>query len=406
MKSRSLTLIIALIIASSLSVQAQKTIKNVEKSTDAGIEFTEKSWEEVLEMAAENETGIFLDAYASWCGPCKHMVKNVFTQYEVGKFYNENFINVKLDMEKDVDGKRLAQKYNVSVYPTYLYFDSSGELIHMAVGAKKGPEFINDGATAIDENINLKGLMDKYQEGEADKETLSLLTMSLAKANLGYEEVMEDYMSQIKSSKKLDKSDLDFIYNFTDNIDSDAFKILMENRNQFDELIGAEKMDRKVQTVAMKSIQRAALNKDKSQLKKITNLLEKSDPTSGAKLAQKAVIDYHRLSKDWDSYAPLAVKYYKEHASSASYSELNNVAWDFYEQIDKKKYLKQALKWAKLSVLENEAYFNMDTYAALLMKLGKLDEAQSAAERAIELAKAGGDDYTATLKMLNQIKDK
>jgi len=399
-------LLLALFLFCALSVNAQNTISKVQKDSDGGITFTTESWEDILAMAAETDKGIFLDAYASWCGPCKHMVKNVFTQYEVGKYYNDNFINVKLDMEKDDDGKRLAQKYNVKVYPTYLYFDSAGELIHMAVGAKKPGEFISDGATANDSDKNLKGLMDKYQDGDADKETLLALASSLAKANLGYEEVMEDYMSTLKSAKVLEKSDLDFVYNFTDNIDSDAFKLLMDNRSQFNESIGTEKVDRKVQTIAMKSIQRAALNKDKTQLKKITSLLEKSDPDNGVKLAQKAVIDYHRLSKDWDSYAPLAVKYYKEHATTANYSELNNVAWDFYEQVDKKKYLKQAVKWAKLSVEENEAYFNMDTYAAVLYKLGKLSDAQSAAERAIELAKASGDDYTGTLKLLNQIKKK
>ena len=43
---------------------------------------------------------IFLDAYASWCGPCKMLQKNVFTKKAVGDFYNSKFINVKMDMEK------------------------------------------------------------------------------------------------------------------------------------------------------------------------------------------------------------------------------------------------------------------------------------------------------------------
>jgi thiol:disulfide interchange protein len=41
-----------------------------------------------------------MDAYASWCGPCKKMDKMVFTQAEVGEVYNSTFINTKFDMEK------------------------------------------------------------------------------------------------------------------------------------------------------------------------------------------------------------------------------------------------------------------------------------------------------------------
>jgi len=67
----------------------------------AGINFVEnKSWKEVLAMAREKNKLIFLDAYASWCGPCKYLQRDVFTDEEVGKFFNDVFINVKMDMEQ------------------------------------------------------------------------------------------------------------------------------------------------------------------------------------------------------------------------------------------------------------------------------------------------------------------
>ena len=59
---------------------------------NAGITFFEGTYEEALELAKSERKIILIDAYASWCGPCKVMAKNVFTQAEVGDFYNNNFI--------------------------------------------------------------------------------------------------------------------------------------------------------------------------------------------------------------------------------------------------------------------------------------------------------------------------
>jgi thiol:disulfide interchange protein len=51
-------------------------------SADAqtGISFqNSKSWEALKAEAKAANKLIFLDAYASWCGPCKRMSKEVFT---------------------------------------------------------------------------------------------------------------------------------------------------------------------------------------------------------------------------------------------------------------------------------------------------------------------------------------
>lgn len=65
-----------------------------------GIKFGKQSFAKTLEQAKKENKLIFLDAFASWCGPCKLLDKNVFPKKEVGDYFNANFLNLHIDMEK------------------------------------------------------------------------------------------------------------------------------------------------------------------------------------------------------------------------------------------------------------------------------------------------------------------
>ena len=98
-----------------------------------GIQFHEGTWEQALQMAKEQDKLIFLDAYASWCGPCKLLKRNVFSKESVGTYFNVNFINVAIDMEKGI-GPKLANQYGVTAYPTLFFINGDGKVIQKAVG--------------------------------------------------------------------------------------------------------------------------------------------------------------------------------------------------------------------------------------------------------------------------------
>lgn len=106
-----------------------------------GIQFTEGAWRDMLKKAKAENKIIFLDAYASWCGPCKMLQKYVFTDKAVGDFYNSKFINVKMDMEKG-EGPALSQVYPLEAYPTLMYIDGNGKLLKKFIGAPKAHALI------------------------------------------------------------------------------------------------------------------------------------------------------------------------------------------------------------------------------------------------------------------------
>jgi len=89
------------------------------------IVFIEDSWDEALRQAAQQNKYIFVDAYASWCGPCKMLKKYTFSNQKVADFFNANFVNVSIDMEKG-DGPGLATAWRLQAYPTLIIFDAKG----------------------------------------------------------------------------------------------------------------------------------------------------------------------------------------------------------------------------------------------------------------------------------------
>lgn len=115
--------------------------KPAPKAEVDGIQFTEASWKDILKKAKAEKKIIFLDAYASWCGPCKTLQKKVFTQKAVGDFYNARFINVKMDMEKG-EGPALSQVYPLEAYPTMLYIDGNGHVLKKIIGLQTPEDLI------------------------------------------------------------------------------------------------------------------------------------------------------------------------------------------------------------------------------------------------------------------------
>ncbi len=115
----------------------------------AQISFFEGTWEDALKQAQKKNKVIFVDAFTDWCGPCKMMSAQTFTNTEVGTFFNDNFINVKLDMEKG-EGPSFAKTYQVNAYPTLLFINpGSKEIVHKVLGFRNSDLFLNEAKTAV-----------------------------------------------------------------------------------------------------------------------------------------------------------------------------------------------------------------------------------------------------------------
>lgn len=113
----------------------------------AGIEFFHGTFADAKAKAKSEGKLIFVDAYTTWCGPCRAMASQTFPNPKVGEYFNANFVNVKMDMEAG-EGPSFGQQYQVMAYPTLLFLDYTGAVKVKAIGAKGPDDLINVGKQA------------------------------------------------------------------------------------------------------------------------------------------------------------------------------------------------------------------------------------------------------------------
>ncbi len=99
------------------------------------VEFFKGTFAEAQEKADDEGKLIFMDAYTTWCAPCKWMNANVFTNAQVAEYFNKHFVNLKMDMEKG-EGPTLARKYRVVAYPSLFFLNADGSVAKRETGMK------------------------------------------------------------------------------------------------------------------------------------------------------------------------------------------------------------------------------------------------------------------------------
>lgn len=385
------TILLCLLCVSSLILIAQ----------NSGITFEKGDWQTTLEKAKTENKLIFLDAYASWCGPCKKMAKDIFPLENVAAFYNENFINVKMDMEKG-EGPALAEKYGLQAYPTLYFIDGNGEVMHKALGYHDADELVALGTAAMDNENNLGAYNRRYTAGgERSPEFLKKYSEVLSEAvDKKASDIAAEYLAT-QEDWSTSENAMYIVKMAGDDPNSDLFKYMAKNRDNLMPHVDTDMMDRKLKFGTMRHIRDAELNEEDT--KAYYKNVFKAD---GDQFYQEYLLRKYSRMEDDDmtkKYFATARSYFSSY-DIKDWQILNRVAWSVFENSDDKSILKNAVEWTRTSIAINENYANMDTLAALWYKLGNKKQALETANRAIELAKDSEYDYSATVKLLEQIK--
>jgi tetratricopeptide (TPR) repeat protein len=107
---------------------------------NAAVKWSDESYEQILARAKQENKYVFIDFFATWCGPCKRMDEMTFTDAKVGELLN-SMIPADWDAEKE-PWLAVAKKYKVSAYPTLLVIGPDGKEVDRHLGFLEPAQFI------------------------------------------------------------------------------------------------------------------------------------------------------------------------------------------------------------------------------------------------------------------------
>jgi len=362
-------------------------------SQNRSINFSDSISKDIYEKAKQTNKLIFVDAYATWCGPCKWLAKTVFTNDTVADFFNSNFINLSIDAEKEVN-LEFAKKHEIRAYPTLLFLDADENIIHISVGAMPAKNLIELALKALNPYENFASLSNQFNSGKIDSSFINTYLTALKKLYRNYDDVANSYFKTIPTEELKLQPNKNMIYKFVSNTKSREYQFFENNLDLFSEFGSAKEIDAKIIRDYMSPVFPIlyAENVDKTKYESFKNEILNLSTKYKDKIIAKLDMMYFDRIGDWEKYSELVIKTTNIDDSDAGY--LNSIAWQFFEKEKDKKKLQLALGWAKKSVESEKSPANLDTYANLQFKLGNKTEAIKLEEEAISLGKEVGYPIT------------
>ncbi len=348
-----------------------------------GIEFFHGSFEEGLAEAQAQGKLIFIDAYAEWCGPCKKMAATVFKEDAVGNFYNQNFINMKIDMEKG-EGPTLARKYKVTAYPTFFFIDEKGEVVATAMGGRATDQFLQLGENALNKYDKSGEYVALYESGDRSPDMLRKYAYALLASKKEHLKIANEYFNT--QTDLTSEVNLQAIYDFASEADSRIFDLFIQHKAALIKLKTEEKILHRIEVACLTTVKKGAEYKFKNLLEEGKSKMKANYPQKYKEFSVRADMIYGLGTTDATLYAKASKNYLSKYANNNAV-ELHNVAKTILTKFsDNAASMKLAESWAKKGAENGGLSYQYFTYAMILYSNNKMEPALRVAKKSRELA--------------------
>jgi thioredoxin-related protein len=390
----------------------------VQAQEGKGVHFEDSlSWTAIRAKARAENKYIFMDCFTTWCGPCKYMATKLFPQQAAGDYFNDKFISVSVQLDTSktdnaavrawyADAHAIMEQYQIRAFPTFLVFTPDGRPVHRMVGSSATVKEFNDRvADAFDPDKQYYTLMEQYRQGKKDSAFLRKMTMiawnvydrpSALSLTREYLATQQDWYT---------KTNLALIDQSLQNAGDPGFDVFLNHPQRVDSVLGKGEAEKKILQLVEGSeiypriMPAGAPAPDWAALQQ--QLAAKYPQQAEEAIAQSKVV-YYQHKNDWTGYERAIDDYMHKYGAKASPENLNNYAWTVFQHCPDMTCVTDALEWSKRSFKDQAIPAFMDTYANILYKMGKKDEAIAWEEKAANLESEG--DRQSYLQTIDKMK--
>jgi thioredoxin-related protein len=367
-----------------------------------GIHFRDIPLSDAYRASAKENKLVFLHAYASWCHYCDYMRDSVYSKSEVAAFFNKNFISIRMDMEKE--GRDLNRKMRVANFPTQIFYDSTGTVVHRAAGKREAQELLETASTALDPDKRLYAFEQKFKFRTITPAEAYRFFVLTFKAGLDNQALINAYFEDIPDSYFLEDAYWRILYDLYRDTERPLMQRFINMKDELAAKYTTDSVENRIissyNSTLMMKVQKLDSLGYREQLRK----LEAQGNVLSKKIVAYAELNRFRLTSHWKEYLMLADPFVKEFCSN-DYRRLNEIAQNFYERATDPSDLMKALAWAQQSVNLMDNYRNNHTLAALNYKLKQKEEAKKAANHALVIAGQKNLDPKQTVLLLEKIEE-
>ncbi|MCW3159749.1 thioredoxin family protein [Chryseobacterium oryctis] len=370
------------------------------------IQFQELPFKDLIAKAKKENKLVFLDAYASWCGPCKMMEKNIFTKKTVSDYYNSNFVNARFDMEKG-EGREIAAKYGVRSYPTYLFLNGDGELVSQNFGYMDESPFLAM-AQDVNSSKNKKGsLKERFAKGEKDPEFLINIIKLNSSSDFDFaKKASERYFENKKNTDELSKDDVGYLLFFIKSTEDSNYKTFTQRKKDIIKYLPEETYNQFDSQIKLSKIVQQSVDEKNKRIDE-EFFMKNAEPLVGKQEAftklNQIKLGFYEQYGNYPEYEKAALEYYKN-SDSFDTNELLKAAWVFSDNVKNITSLKKAAEWAEKSVMRGETSENTYILAKLYFLTGNKEMAKTYAEMSKNMATRANKDAKLANDLLSQIK--
>ena len=213
------------------------------------------SFDEALKKAKEEKKDLFVDFYADWCGPCKAMESQVFTQPEVGEYFNTHFVCVQVNVEAK-ENSEVVKKYDVKVLPTMVFINREGKEMRRVKGAMVAAALVKEAKIATREELSFEQLYEQFKKKKKDMELFQQVLLEgplFVPTREGYERqkwatrvesLFPDYMKEKKLENMINEKDFRILtmYHPQTTREDPVFDFVAANFDKYAQAVGEKEV--------------------------------------------------------------------------------------------------------------------------------------------------------------------